>query len=263
MAVPRLREIPLLLRTLAKGANLASLADIARPARMAYYCSECLFLHRSLNPNGDLPQKQVWEVFGSERVPVTLCAPAAAEWFRPVASYAVDLVSLCTLCQLLQPRAIFEIGTLQGSGTLHLAANAPQAEVFTLDLPPATRPELETTTVDRLHIEHHAATRRMAFDGLPEQARIHPLLGDSAHFDFTPWHSRIDLFFIDGAHHYAYVRNDTQKALQCVRTGGVIAWHDYGRVGVNGVSRWLHEFASQGHAIYRVPGGSLAYYVKA
>jgi len=39
----------------------------------------------------------------------------------------------------------------------------------------------------------------------------------------------------------------------------VVAWHDYGRMGVNGVSKWLHEFRRQGRQIFRIPGGSLAY----
>ena len=42
------------------------------------------------------------------------------------------------------------------------------------------------------------------------------------------------------------------------RPGSVIAWHDFGRFGVNGVTRWLREF-SRNHAVYCVPGGSLAY----
>jgi hypothetical protein len=44
-----------------------------------------------------------------------------------------------------------------------------------------------------------------------------------------------------------------------VAPGSIIVWHDYGRFGINGVSRWLHEFAAQGRELYRVPGGSLAY----
>jgi predicted O-methyltransferase YrrM len=91
--------------------------------------------------------------------------------------------------------------------------------------------------------------------------RIHRLFGDSATFDFSPFHNQVDLFFIDGAHSYQYVRNDTEKALPCVKKGGVIAWHDYGRCGINGVSRWLHELRDDGRVIQRVPGGSLAYMI--
>jgi predicted O-methyltransferase YrrM len=176
---------------------------------------------------------------------------------RPVGSFTVDLLALCMICRAIKPRMIFEIGTFHGAGTMHLAANAPEAQVLTLDLPPESATSLNTTTVDRLHIS--ARTRA---DWLCGAERINRLYGDSATFDFLPWRARIDLFFIDGAHSYEYVRNDTLKALDCCRPGAVIAWHDYGRVGVNGVSRWLHEFASGSREVFRVPGGSLAYYVK-
>ncbi len=77
-------------------------------------------------------------------------------------------------------------------------------------------------------------------------------------FDFTPYHGKVDLFFIDGAHSYEYVRSDSHHALECMHQGGVIVWHDYGRWGVNGVSRFLHELRKSGREIYRLPGSSLA-----
>jgi len=166
---------------------------------------------------------------------------------------------MCILCQILKPQVIFEIGTLNGAGALHWAGNAPGAEVYTLDLPAGTRPSLALTEADRQHVGVHGAAIGMAFDGKPEAQRIHCLYGDSATFDYTPFHARVDLFFIDGAHSYEYVRNDTSRALACCKPGGIIAWHDYGRSGFNGVSKWLHELVRGGREIYRIPGGSLAY----
>ena len=52
------------------------------------------------------------------------------------------------------------------------------------------------------------------------------------------------------------------SALRCTRDGGIIAWHDYGRCGVNGVSKWLNEFRAENNDVQRIPGGSLAYMVK-
>jgi hypothetical protein len=113
--------------------------------------------------------------------------------------------------------------------------------------------------MDTQHIVEHAREGRMEFVGTPEAARIHCLYGDTAVFDFSPFKGKVDLFFIDGAHSYGYVRNDTLRAFDCCKPGSVIAWHDYGKMGFNGVSRWLHELAREGKKIYRVPGGSLAY----
>jgi hypothetical protein len=49
-------------------------------------------------------------------------------------------------------------------------------------------------------------------------------------------------------------------ALVCCHPGSVIAWHDFGRMGVNGVTRWLVEFART-RPVYAIPGGSLAFTV--
>jgi|SRR5215469_177615 len=258
-----LRAAGIAVRNLLFGTNLASFKLITRPRAMVWYVTESLFLHRLMAKDSDLPQAQIWEVLGQSAnrsaIKLVIYPEAAKEYFRDVPSYAVDLVALCTICQILRPRVIFEIGTLRGSGALHLAGNSPEAQVFTLDLGSSDKPSLTTTVVDDSHVVSHAAVRNFHFSARPEEHQIRCLFGDSARFDFSPWERRVDLFFIDGAHSYEYARNDTLMALQCVQPGGVIAWHDYGRVGVNGVSKWLHELRDRGHKIYRVPGGSLAF----
>ena len=255
-----MREIAIVLRNLILGGNVESLLALNDPSKAAYYIWESRFLYKCIFPRGGFPQKPVWEVFGADQVPVLLYAGVAGEWFHPVASYTVDLISMCMLCQILGPKTIFEIGTYRGASSLHWAGNAPDADVYTLDLPAAAAPTLTLTPMDRHIVGDHAQTEHMLFEGRPEANRIHCLYGDSATFDFSPFLGKVDLFFIDGAHSYEYVRNDTLRAVECCRPGSVIAWHDYGRVGFNGVSKWLHEFSrQQGKTIYRAPGGSLVY----
>lgn len=256
----KLREIGIVLRNTIVCANLRSLGAAMRNPRMAaYYMTECGFLYRCIFPNHDLPQKPVWEALGGEETSVVLYSHAAKEWLRPAASFTADLVSMCMICQVLRPKVIFEIGTFRGAGALHWAGNAPNAEVYTLDLPSQASPSLSVTGVDRAHIRGHAEAKKMEFTERPEEKRIHCLYGDSASFDFSPFVGKVDLFFIDGAHSYEYVQNDTLHAFSCCKPGSVIAWHDYGRVGFNGVSKWLHELSRAGREIYRIPGGSLAY----
>jgi hypothetical protein len=250
----RLSEVGIVLRNMILGGNLESLAALRDPRRAAYYVGECRFLYKCIFPRDGFAQKPVWEAFGADRVPVVLYGGAPGEWFHAVASYTADLVSMCMLCQILKPKIIFEIGTLRGASALHWAGNAPDAEVYTLDLPSHGAPSLAVTQMDRHIVNDHAEGKHM-----PEASRIHCVYGDSATFDFSPFRGKVDLLFIDGAHSYDYVRNDTLRAGQCCKPGSVIAWHDYGRVGFNGVSKWLHQFARQGKTIYRVPGGSLAY----
>lgn len=254
------REMGIVIRNIVLGANLESLVALAsEPQRAAYYATECRFLYQLIFGKRKLPSKPVWEALGADQVPIVLYGQAATEWFRPVASFIADLISMCMLCQIVKPRIVFEIGTFHGAGALHWAANAPQAEVYTLDLPPAVDPSLSLTVVDRQHIKGRARATCMEFDGRAEASRIHPLYGDSATFDFSPFSDCVDLFFIDGAHSYEYIRNDTYRALACCKPGGVVAWHDYGRVGFNGVSKWLDELSANGREVYCIPGGSLAY----
>jgi predicted O-methyltransferase YrrM len=253
------REIIVAAKNILLGGNIKTLTFLNTPREGVFYAGECLFLERMMHPNGDLPQRCLWDAFGtSSDIPVILNPAALKHWFNQVSSYQADIIALSMLCRLIEPKRIFEIGTLHGSSALQMAVNAPEAEVFTLDLEgPA---HLSTTEIDRRHVAE-GQKRTLVFAGLPEEQRIKTLYGDSAIFDFSPFENSIDLFYIDGAHSYEYVKNDTMKALKCVREGGIIAWHDYGRCGVNGVSKWLNQFRAEGNNLCRIPGGSMAYLV--
>jgi predicted O-methyltransferase YrrM len=166
------------------------------------------------------------------------------------------------LPKLMEARRIFEIGTLDGYTSEHFAMNSFEStEVFSLDLPlDQSKLHLSTTLLDDNHRKAHSSVKNYRFDNTPWLSKVHLLFGDSAKYDFSPFHNSIDLFFIDGAHSYEYVKSDTQNAIRCCRDGGMVVWHDYGRMGVNGVSRYLHELSANGCRIYSVPGSSLAYH---
>jgi predicted O-methyltransferase YrrM len=251
-------------KILGLGLNVKSLSQIRNPRKMLRYCGECLFVHKTIFDGRGLQQKNVFEVLSSDGVRPVLLGNLRADggiWFRPEASYTVDLVSLCLICQLIQPRKIFEIGTFTGYTAYEMALNSPEgARVFSLDLPPETEIKLKTTMMDDSIIETHKLRLVYAFSNSPAAEKITLLFGDSAVFDFSPYHGSIDLFFIDGSHSYEYVRSDTLNALKCCHPGSVVAWHDFGRSGVNGVSRWLSELSKE-LPIYCVPGGSLAFAV--
>ena len=143
----------------------------------------------------------------------------------------------------------------------HFALNTPdEARVYTLDLPRDRdrQPALPTTLVDSLHIQELSGPERFCFEGSAEAGKITRLSGDSATFDFKPYHGHVDFFFIDGAHSYEYARSDTLNALACCHPGSVIAWHDYGKASLPGVSRYVDEF-TRGRAAYSIPGGSIAF----
>jgi len=175
--------------------------------------------------------------------------------------FTVDIVSLCMLCRAVQPKFVFEIGTLIGYTTAHLALNTPEdCRIYTLDLAPGADPVLRIQGRDSFHIGLNKKRKRYVWEATPAARKVQTLFGDSANFDYSPYYGKVDLFFIDGAHSYEYVRSDTLNALKCCHPGSVVAWHDFGRGAVNGISRWLVEFSKQ-HRVYAVPAGSLAFCV--
>jgi Methyltransferase domain len=141
---------------------------------------------------------------------------------------------------------VVEIGTFDGRTTLNLAINAPQARVFTLDLP-ADQPTLYAlASGERQYVDKPLPGARFrecdpAWRGAAR--RINQLLGDSATFDWSPYVGRAGLVFVDGSHAYEYVRKDSETALRLVAQGGTVLWHDYGRW--EGVSRALDELDAE------------------
>jgi hypothetical protein len=89
--------------------------------------------------------------------------------------------------------------------------------------------------------------------------RITALIGDSATFDFAPYRGAIDFVYVDGAHSYDYVRNDTEAALGLLSPNGVIAWDDY--PAISGVYRALNELApTLSGSLFHILGTRLAVY---
>ncbi len=87
--------------------------------------------------------------------------------------------------------------------------------------------------------------------------RVVQHFGDSARFDFGPFHGQIDLVFVDGGHTYEYVRADSRSALAMTRPGGVIVWDDCNYLSP-GVSKAIWELRRSGHEVHRLVGTRLA-----
>lgn len=150
---------------------------------------------------------------------------------------------LALIAAHLKPRNIFEIGTFRGRTTLNLALNCPSdCRVFTLDLPPQERPRVQIVTnrADAQIMER--SLTGIDYQGKAESAKITQLLGNSQEFDFSPYFGKMDLVFVDGAHHYEAVLSDTRNALRMVSPRGVVLWHDFANYGdYNDVTRAVLE----------------------
>lgn len=242
--------------------NLAYLSMLGRPRKALSYLSTNFFYYQLASGRG-LPQKSIYEAFGRDHTSVWDITLAGHNWLDHWQSFVgVDLVNLCLITRIVSPQCIFEIGTFDGTSALHFALNSPSAcRVFTLDLPETEdtlAPTLSTTCSDREIIAQNRGKKTLFEDTLICR-KITRLYGDSARFDFTPYCGKVDIFFVDGAHSYEYVRSDTRNALKCCRKGGIILWHDY-RPGTYGVQPYLERLARE-MPIYRLPGSSLAVHI--
>jgi methyltransferase family protein len=160
-----------------------------------------------------------------------------------VHGYADDVnrLLIAALCANLECRTFFEIGTYLGRTAYTVALTNPETTIYTLDLPSreaADTVELELTD-PQLFVEWE---RGRDFVGTPEAERIHQLFGDSASFDFSPYHGRVDVAYVDGSHSYTYVKSDSENALELIHETGTILWDDYPHYP--GVYAYLNELSS-------------------
>jgi Methyltransferase domain len=172
-------------------------------------------------------------------------------WLRSGNQTIDGLVYLVSIAREMDVRCIFEVGTYNGVTALTLATNVPHAIIHTLDLPRGQSPRLPLFPSDDPNL---SAFVRRAYEGCEEADRIVQHLGDSAEFDFSRFHNQCDLVYIDGAHSYEYVKNDTEAAFRMVRDGGVIVWDDYWR-RVSDVPRYLHTLKYEN--LFRLPESRL------
>jgi len=214
-----------------------------------------------------LLHNRAWFALGDKRLPTIslevlfpgiTALPVYVQSVTPQLPGNLTAEALCVvalLCQRLQPRALFEFGTFNGRTTLNLALNTPaEARIYTLDLPSPGQTVLPTASGDgqfQLGLQSGALWK-----GSPAAAKIEQVWADSAHFDEQPYRDRMDLVFVDAAHSYEYVRNDSGKALSMVRRGGIIVWDDY-CAWYPGVVRHLHEIAER-WPVHHLEGTHLA-----
>ncbi|HLZ24491.1 MAG TPA: class I SAM-dependent methyltransferase [Ktedonobacterales bacterium] len=78
------------------------------------------------------------------------------------------------------------------------------------------------------------------FRDTPEARFITQLSSNTETFDFRPYQGCMDLAFVDAAHDYPHVRQDSRNALKLVKPGGWVVWHDVS-VQWHGVVRAVSE----------------------
>jgi len=157
---------------------------------------------------------------------------------------------------------IFEIGTFDGRTTLNLALNSPEhCRVVTLDLPTETDTKFNVDAGEVHFIDKPESGARYKHSQTHASAskKITQQYGDSATYDFTPYHGQCSLIFVDGSHAYDYAISDTINARDMLSPGGIIIWHDYGVW--KGVTQALEEIEeNEKLGLKHIAGTSLVYW---
>jgi len=156
-----------------------------------------------------------------------------------------DAPILRYLYRQLRPVRHLEFGTWEGFGTC-LCLSECDATVWTINLPdgeivegvPAYESSRDTAPLGAVAREEQGGTKVYQTDagtfighlyrrqGLG--SRVCQILCDSRDWDTSAYPAGFfDSAFIDGGHATDVVSSDTRKALQLVRPGGIILWHDF------------------------------------
>ena len=189
-----------------------------------------------------LTQEQFFSIFGWPRVP-----PAAGEYLT-----AVERAVLVTLCGRARARRVLEFGCQDGGTADALLSALPGIVRYDgVDLPPDVEAALESERKWKpveagAKAKHHAGF----FLGLADSRKL------------TRADLRVgyDFVFIDGGHDYETVLHDTELAMELIRSGGIIAWHDYNDSPEIGVRKVVDKVnAEVGGRVVKVDGTWLCF----
>lgn len=133
------------------------------------------------------------------------------------------------------PSVVLEIGTAEGRTTALMAINAPEAQVYTMNIPPeelfaGKGGELTTIALEREKIGSYYRELRLK--------NITQLLVNSA--EWEPCIGPIDVALVDGCHDTEFVYNDTRKILKVVKAGSFVLWHDF-EPGLINKFQWIRS----------------------
>jgi predicted O-methyltransferase YrrM len=227
--------------------------------------------HRKRHPRYPIPSLRLAEFDARFRCDSLAAARQATVTFLanpdnelPATTSDLEAYVLATLAR--ETRTMFEFGTCTGRTTYLWALNSPpDARIATLTLPPddtTMRLSDEMRPADICHAATESTFGEFVYSGTPVAGKVEQLFQDSATLDPAPYRGRTELIFVDGGHSYAYVKNDSELALQMVAPGGLILWHDYRGPRSKetvGVYRYLNEL-NQRLPLVRLHGTSLVAY---
>ena len=100
------------------------------------------------------------------------------------------------------------------------------------------------------------------YRGSDVEHKITQLYGDSSAFDFSAYFGKMNLVYVDGAHHYDAVKRDSENAIRMLQDGGYVLWDEFCNYGdYNDVTRAVIDTVPKGEVIH-VSNTQLAMYRK-
>ena len=133
-----------------------------------------------------------------------------------------DAECLATVVRNVRPSVCVDIGTSTGHSAACMAVNAPDAEIFTINISAKQISDghggaLTTAALGQEQIGSYYRERGLK--------NITQLIGNTK--DWDPKVGSIDVAFVDACHDSEFVYNDTRKLLKHMRSGSFILWHDF------------------------------------
>ncbi len=133
-----------------------------------------------------------------------------------------DAECLGTIARNINPSVCLDIGTGLGYSAALIAKNAPQAKIFTINIPPD---DIKTGKGGKYITKAFEADEIGSYYRERNFRNITQILANTANWE--PNIGIINLAFIDGCHDTNFVINDTIKLLKHTKPGSFILWHDF------------------------------------
>jgi len=132
-------------------------------------------------------------------------------------SLPTDMLLLAGLADKIKDCRYFEIGTWRGESVTTVASRAMTCHTLCL-----TDQEMRKLGMHERTIASHQLFSK-------DLKNVTQLRGDSRTFDYQGLGQKFDLVFIDGDHHYDFIRSDTEKVFRhLIHEKSIVVWHDYG-----------------------------------